>query len=283
MKYSRAIKYSFFLIILLILIACLLKSINIGVNKVNRIYTEKQQNIAVNYFARYMNIFVNDYIACPAPEDSRIKKKLQQGFQWYYQQALQGNTKAQYIIGSAYIGGVGTELNFEYGRQFLYQSAVQGYAPAQAAYGTTLLYDKKLKQQMPENEIKQKMLFWIQKAASQGDLYGKFILASYYFDKGDFQKVNQLMSNLAEQNYVPAQAILGDIYYYGDGVPVDQQQALYWYMKVINSSPPMKTVVKHAILKLYDIYALPGKYKDDKQAKYWVERYHKFDQETRCE
>lgn len=47
----------------------------------------------------------------------------------------------------------------------------------------------------------------------------------------DFTKVREYFQRSAAAGYVPAMSRLGDLYYLGDGVSQDDQQALQWYEK----------------------------------------------------
>ena len=49
------------------------------------------------------------------------------------------------------------------------------------------------------------------------------------YHKGDYATAIKQWAPLAEQGYGYAQAMLGSIYYEGEGVPQDYQAAVKWY------------------------------------------------------
>jgi hypothetical protein len=51
------------------------------------------------------------------------------------------------------------------------------------------------------------------------------------YQKKEFQQAKQLFSNLANDGNVKAQEELADMYWYGDGMPIDLVQAEYWFTR----------------------------------------------------
>ena len=51
------------------------------------------------------------------------------------------------------------------------------------------------------------------------------------YDRGDYANAFREFRTLAEQGHAGAQGALGHMYYYGEGVPQDDRQAVFWYRK----------------------------------------------------
>jgi TPR repeat protein len=71
-----------------------------------------------------------------------------------------------------------------------------------------------------------------QKASNMGHVGSIFRLAEWarHRDK-DYAKALELFTKAAEQGHAEAQNELGDMYFYGHGIPVDKEKAGYWYRK----------------------------------------------------
>ena len=55
--------------------------------------------------------------------------------------------------------------------------------------------------------------------------------ASRHFSNKEYQQAKQIYSRLAMAGSVDAQVLLGEMYWYGDGTPVDEKNAELWFKK----------------------------------------------------
>jgi len=76
---------------------------------------------------------------------------------------------------------------------------------------------------------------WFRKAADQGQRDAQAVIGSmYYFGQGVPQDYPQAMAwyrKAADQGQIDAVAAIGNLYYFGQGVPQDYAQAMTWYRK----------------------------------------------------
>ena len=114
--------------------------------------------------------------------------------------AQAGDAEAQYIVGSAYLGGNGVNQDLSAAIRWLRMSALQGNAKGERALGCRYLFGQGV------NQNYSLVLNWLIKAASQGD--------------------TNAMNNL------------GDIYYGGKGLLVDKARAFEYYMSSANAGNP---------------------------------------------
>ncbi|MGH9910437.1 MAG: tetratricopeptide repeat protein [Nitrososphaerales archaeon] len=54
-----------------------------------------------------------------------VDQKIQQAFHWYYYSAIQGNTRAQYNLGSMYEVGLGIPQDFKEAAKWYYSASLQ--------------------------------------------------------------------------------------------------------------------------------------------------------------
>ena len=64
--------------------------------------------------------------------------------------------------------------------------------------------------------------------ASQEQQYSKGL---DYYNAENYVETFIILKPLAEQGYAPAQFIIGECYYYGNGVTEDESVAVSWYRK----------------------------------------------------
>ena len=83
----------------------------------------------------------------------------------------------------------------------------------------------------------------------------------------DYQRALEILTPLAEDGNSDAQITLGIMYDYGYGVPVDQQEAVKWYIKAAKQGIP---VVQHDVGVKY--FQGQGVAQDYEQAAYWWEQ-----------
>ncbi|MBS0350917.1 MAG: sel1 repeat family protein [Proteobacteria bacterium] len=219
--------------------------------------------LSTKEFEHYINLFAIGYVLCPLPSNPSVNKRLKKAFVWYQQQAVQGDIKAQYQLGVAYLGGIGVKSDYSKAKEWIYQSATQGYIPAQVGYAFLLKSDD------PER------VKWFEKSVAQGDQSGIYGLAMYFLFKQEYKKGTDLLIPLAKQGFMPAQVNLGIVYENAYGVQEDEKQALYWYKKALNHNP-MPINSNFLIMSIMNINSDLG---NDKESIYWnkqLENFHKF-------
>jgi hypothetical protein len=83
----------------------------------------------------------------------------------------------------------------------------------------------------------------------------------------DFTQAALWITKAAEQSNAPAEAVLGDMYYLGEGVPKDFSQAAYWYRKAADAG------IIHAQFSLGVMYSSGNGVPQDKaQAAVWYRK-----------
>ncbi len=145
--------------------------------------------------------------------------------------AEQGNSQAQFSLGSMYHKGEGVPKDAAKAVEWYQMAAAQGNADAQFHLG--LMYEAGTEISKDES----KAVEWWQKAATQGNAQAQFNLGSMYRMgqvKGvpkDVVKATEWYQKAATQGDASAQVMLGTMYDYGEGVPMDAAKAREWYQK----------------------------------------------------
>jgi TPR repeat protein len=138
--------------------------------------------------------------------------------------AGQGNTQAQYNLGSARAKGEGVPQDYTEAAKWYRLAADQGYAPAQTSLG--LAYETG--RGVPQDYVE--AMKWYRLAADKGDALGQFKLGSmYHSGRGTAQNYVEAVKwyrLAADQGSAEAQYELGTMYYGGWGVPKNHAEAL---------------------------------------------------------
>ncbi len=159
--------------------------------------------------------------------------------------AEQGNAEAQFNLGSLYYQGWGVPQDYKEAVKWLRKAAEQGHLFSQSTLGT--VYAEGV-QGVVEKDYPQ-ALMWFIFAAAKGDMEAMEFrdtlanrmtpaqiteaqkLAREFRPQDVHTKSLQESKALAEQGDVAAQFKLGLIYYRGQGVRPDYQEALNWFKK----------------------------------------------------
>ena len=159
--------------------------------------------------------------------------------------AEQGNTDAQFNLGSLYYQGVGVPQNYMEATQWISKAAEQGHVFAQTTLGS--FYAEGV-WGVIERDYSQ-ALMWFSFAASRGDLEAMELrdnlasrmtptqiaqaqkLIREFKPRTFYTKLLEEFKSLGEQGNTDAQFKVGLIYYKGQGVPVDYPEALNWFRK----------------------------------------------------
>ena len=167
--------------------------------------------------------------------------------------AEQGNPEAQFNLGSLYYQGWGVPQDYREAAQWMRRAAEQGYLFAQTTLGS--LYAAGLHRVIEKDDSQ--ALMWFILAASQGDMEAMELrdaaaermtptqiteaqrLAQEFKPQNIHMKSLREFKTLGEQGDTDAQFKVGLIYYFGQGVPRDYIEALYWFKKAARQGHPL--------------------------------------------
>ena len=177
-----------------------------------------------------------------------LKKQYYRAVCIYEKAMQQGNHKPQFNLGMCYAYGYGVEQDPVKGAKLVANAALTGEADAQ--YYLAWFFAEGFG--VPQD--KDKAIHWFVKAASQGCKNAIEALIVLY-EEGVGKRAITFYRQEAENGNVSAQNILGNCYYYGDGVKQDHNQAIYWYQKAAEKDD------KTARINLAKLYAHLHNYK----------------------
>ena len=148
----------------------------------------------------------------------RFGKKVPQDYQeavrWTRMAAEQGYAEAQYHLGSMYESGSGIPQDYQEAVKWYRMAAEQGNSVAQSSLGT--MYSRGYGVPQCDQEAAK----WFQMAEDQ---HNQNVLEHN-------QKVLEWNKEAAEFGIATAQFTLGSMYYHGNGVPQDYQEAAKWWI-----------------------------------------------------
>ncbi|MBI3441162.1 MAG: SEL1-like repeat protein [Proteobacteria bacterium] len=211
-----------------------------------------------------------------------IKSDKGTAIDWYARAAEQGHMLAQYQLGEIYFTGEGLESSdYPKAKQWYLGSALQGYGPAQLRLaflyaeahfkGLTPDYAeaekwflKAAEQNAGDAQFRlgnfyhnyktppdiEKAILWLTRAAEGGHRVAMFDLARLLKDRKESGLALDWMKKSADQDFLPAQMALSEMYAAGDGAPYDPTQSLIWTLKV--AMHPM--IPTYWLLKAGDIF-----------------------------
>ena len=160
-------------------------------------------------------------------QGTEVEKDEQEAFRWYWQAAGQGNVDAQFWLGYAYDDGKGVEQDYEEALKWYRKAAAQGNAAAQNIIGLH-------KAAAQGNAIAQNII-GLHKAAAQGDDDAQTSIGDLYYNgngvEQDYEEAMKWYQKAAAQGNAIAQNRIGNLYYNGNGVKQDYEEALKWYRK----------------------------------------------------
>jgi len=118
-----------------------------------------------------------------------VVQDYKEAVKWYRKAANQGDAKAQFNLGTMYFNGEGVVQDYKEAVKWYRKAANQGYANAQFNLGTMYYIGEGVVQD-PKEAVK-----WFRKAANQGDAKAQFSLGLRYFNgKGVVQ--NYIMAHM---------------------------------------------------------------------------------------
>jgi TPR repeat protein len=155
-------------------------------------------------------------------EEVRADKK--QAVEWYRKSAELGYAKAQSALASMYQYGHGVRKSQKQAFYWYKKSADQGCDSAQASLADLYRHGEGVA------EDSEQAMFWYRKAAEQGAKEYQLKLADVLVDDAPHEAAHWYRL-AAESNDAEAQFKLAELYEQGNGVPKNDQEAFYWYLK----------------------------------------------------
>lgn len=176
--------------------------------------------------------------------------------------AENGDIQAQYDLGELYLNSLEGEVNVDKAQEWLAKAAEKGHVRAQMRLG---LFYQGNGIQGHQYDDPEKMVYWLEKAAAQGDLFAMLSLVSIYTNfKPDFVGARKWLLKFAEMGHTDAYSSLADFYYVGDLVAQDYVEALRLYLLAAADDSI------HAMQRLADMYAQGlGTAPDIEESQYW--------------
>ena len=143
--------------------------------------------------------------------------------------AKNGDREAMFLVGSAYVNGLGVSQSDMEAVKWYRKAAEQGHTPAQNNLGN--MYHRG--RGVPQSDTE--AVKWLRKAAEQGNASAQNNLGNMYrkgrgVPQSDTEAVKWLRK-AAEQGRASAQNNLGYMYRKGRGVPQSDTEAVKWYRK----------------------------------------------------
>ena len=153
-----------------------------------------------------------------------------EAFPLFEKAAEQGNAEAQYSLGRCYYNGEGVGKDFTKGVYWYGKAAEQGHAEAQYNLGKCYYYGEGV------NKDHAKAVYWFDKAAEQGDVEAQYNLGNCYYNgegvSEDRQKATDLFYEAARHGYVLAQYNVGIICY----IHSVEEETLFWFKKAADQN-----------------------------------------------
>ncbi len=208
----------------------------------------------------------NNNLAVMYYEGKGVAQNLSKAYELFSKAAATGLANAQYNLGKMYHTGKGVPRNLNQAKSWYKKAAAQG--DSQSIYTLGLMaYDK-------QNFIEAKRLF--QQAAAKGNPNAKTHIGKMYFagkgfgqsyqqaakwflkasnennhaeaqyllgfmlykNRKNFKEAKKWFTKAAKQNYAPAEAGLGQLYYKGQGVRRNLGEAVKWTTKAAEQGFP---------------------------------------------
>lgn len=165
---------------------------------------------------------------------------------WIEKSAEQGYPAAEALLGNIYhFGRTGIPEDLE--KAFYWTEKAANHGVVSAQRDLALIYHQRaLAHKISPLDGQQKALYWMEKAADRGDSEAKFQMANVYLSgipnlpqyAADNEKAFSLCKDAAEKGHLKAAALLGEMYYSGDGGEVDQKAGFYWTEKAARLGDP---------------------------------------------
>lgn len=168
----------------------------------------KNDALALNYFEKAGEkgvLFAQQFLARYYLNKANDPEK---ALYWFKKSATLGDINAQLFCTGAYLYGFGTKKNEDIARRYYIDAARGGNAIAQATLGEYFLVSR-------DTRNKKLGLIWINKSVEQGNPKAFVLLATLYASgtivAKDLNKSKELLSQAANDGYVPAMRKLGEL------------------------------------------------------------------------
>ena len=152
-----------------------------------------------------------------------------QKFEEYKAEAVQGDARAQALLGRCYATGQGVAQNPTEAFKWFSKAADQSDARGQCGLGSCYAMGLGVAKDAAE------AINWYRKAANQGDASAQANLGGCYYQgvgvEKDFAEAVKWLRKAAEQGDAGAQCGLGVCYKTGEGVEKDAAEAVKWFRK----------------------------------------------------
>jgi TPR repeat protein len=150
---------------------------------------------------------------------------------WYQQASDRGHAQACYALGIMYRDGLGLPANPIAALEMFRKAALAGYVPAMVPLSFAYAAAK-------TDVSGQRATYWAQKAAESGDAAG-WLIIGYGYNKGMlggeppywYRQAMNAYTKAANGGNCVAMMNIGGLYFNGDGVPQDKNQAQSWFAK----------------------------------------------------
>ena len=142
-------------------------------------------------------------------------------------EAEQGDSVAQTLLGVMYALGQGVPQDNVEAVKWYRKAAEQGVATAQNQLGDMYFRGRGVTKNSVESAK------WYRKAAEQGHAQAQYNLGWWYRAGRPLDPVEAVkwFRKAAEQGHADATNMLGNLYYWGDGVPKNYEESAKWYRK----------------------------------------------------
>jgi hypothetical protein len=158
-----------------------------------------------------------------------VEKDLEAAMYWYEKAATQGFVDAQYRLGSLYFDGK-HDIPKDYDKAYRWLQLAQDNGHADAKPKLDGLYKTEAGRVVNLHESPEVL----QQVAGTGNKQARFLYSEKLL-KGEGYPQDKatavaMLTEDAHEGFVKAQKRLGELYYYGDGVPQDYYEAYAWSM-----------------------------------------------------
>ena len=151
-------------------------------------------------------------------------KDYSQALKYYTVSANQGNSSAQYCLGSMYEQGLGITRDSLEAKRWYILAANQGESRAQNRIG--YMYE--------QAKNYSEALKWYTLAANQGEPRAQNYIGNMYEQAKNYSEALKWYTLAANQGYSIAQNYIGNMYEKGLGVTKNESEALKWYALAAN-------------------------------------------------
>lgn len=152
-----------------------------------------------------------------------VERDLREAFKWYLKAAEQGNDIAEDRVGSMYASGAIGDPDYEEAKKWLEKAAAKGFAHSQYLLGRMYIRGDGV-----ERDVKKGMVL-VREAVEKGEIEAsRYLLDSVSFS-ADAKLKSELFLLMAKAGFSEAQYAVGYMYYKGEGVEKNFDEAMKWF------------------------------------------------------